>query len=715
LSLATETGGFKIGLEILARSEESLRVQEVPITFQERIHGSSKLGLGVMVSYLRQLKRLSGGAASLASAWRFGLVGLLGMLADYLVFQALHSAGCSLALSHTTSFVVAAALNYTLNARWSFRGPMGSFPAKGHLLSNFASFFAVGCLALAVRGGVLALFARTAGWTPAASIIPAVAAAAIVNYLGSAFFVFSQPFQKGRAASRWGLAAVGIVAYSVVLRLAYLGQIDLLPEEAYYWNYSQHLALSYLDHPPMVAWCIRLGTAVFGQNEFGVRACAILCWLVALGFTYSLAKNLYGKPVAVRAALLFACLPFFFGVGFFMMPDAPLVACWAGAAYFLERALLGGRRAAWLGAGACIGLGMLSKYTAALIGLSAAVYLLADPRSRRWLLSPAPWAGVLLAALCFSPVIFWNAANDWISFYFQGPRRWSHAEFHTPVLILFMIILVTPLGIAAFVQGVGALRRARRSEPAVPDSDSARKLRFVLIFTLIPLGVFLAASLRCETKLNWTGPLWVVALPAMALSLGAISRRKPGLDASAVLDACWKPTILCLLLLYGFTLHVTALGMPGVSPAVFPGMVRGLATNWEDVAGEVRTLEQQLEAETGQTPLVVGLDKYELASLLAFYRRNDQGAWRTAGKSLFGKRSLMYDYWYPREVQKGRPLLLVGTEVKDVRSPSIVATFERMGPIRELLVRREGVVVGKYYTRFAYGYTAQPVVDNSYQ
>jgi dolichol-phosphate mannosyltransferase len=46
---------------------------------------------------------------------------------------------------------------------------------------------------------------------------------------------------------------------------------ELLPEEAYYWNYSRHLDIGYLDHPPMVAWLIRLGTMVFGQNEFGVR------------------------------------------------------------------------------------------------------------------------------------------------------------------------------------------------------------------------------------------------------------------------------------------------------------------------------------------------------------------------------------------------------------------------------------------------------------
>ena len=50
----------------------------------------------------------------------------------------------------------------------------------------------------------------------------------------------------------------------------------MMPEETYYWNYARHLSFGYLDHPPMVAWLIRAATAVFGQNEFGVRAGALL-------------------------------------------------------------------------------------------------------------------------------------------------------------------------------------------------------------------------------------------------------------------------------------------------------------------------------------------------------------------------------------------------------------------------------------------------------
>ena len=42
----------------------------------------------------------------------------------------------------------------------------------------------------------------------------------------------------------------GFVVYAFALRLLYLGSVELLPEECYYWNYSRHLDIGYLDHPP---------------------------------------------------------------------------------------------------------------------------------------------------------------------------------------------------------------------------------------------------------------------------------------------------------------------------------------------------------------------------------------------------------------------------------------------------------------------------------
>jgi len=50
-------------------------------------------------------------------------------------------------------------------------------------------------------------------------------------------------------------------------------------DEAYYWTWSKEGAISFLDHPPLIAWFIQLSTALLGDNNFGVRfpACS-RCW-----------------------------------------------------------------------------------------------------------------------------------------------------------------------------------------------------------------------------------------------------------------------------------------------------------------------------------------------------------------------------------------------------------------------------------------------------
>ncbi|MFN5154505.1 MAG: glycosyl transferase, partial [Gemmatimonadota bacterium] len=54
----------------------------------------------------------------------------------------------------------------------------------------------------------------------------------------------------------WG-ALLGIL----LLRLIFAATVPLVPDEAYYWTWSRHLAGGYFDHPPMIAWLIAGGTA----------------------------------------------------------------------------------------------------------------------------------------------------------------------------------------------------------------------------------------------------------------------------------------------------------------------------------------------------------------------------------------------------------------------------------------------------------------------
>lgn len=247
---------------------------------------------------------------------------LLAALTDFIVFCVAVRTGMRITEAHLVSGALGLVLLYILKARG------GGARHHIHLLI-------VSALAVCLRGAVLGMFTNVWGWPAQAAVVPAILATLASAIPGFRYSLATSTWRLG-SGERWRVAVVGLVAISFLLRLFYMGQVELLPEDSYYWNYSQHLDLGYLDHPPMVAWLIWLGTHVFGGSEFGVRIGALCCAGVASFFSYRLTRNLFGEESALVALVLLQVMPFFFLAGLLMTPDAPLTAAWSATLYFLE-------------------------------------------------------------------------------------------------------------------------------------------------------------------------------------------------------------------------------------------------------------------------------------------------------------------------------------------------------------------------------------------
>ncbi|MCX5914504.1 MAG: glycosyltransferase family 39 protein [Deltaproteobacteria bacterium] len=469
------------------------------------------------------------------------LSALIGMVADFAFSNWFLSVGVPPGLSLFLSFFPSSILS---SSWWVLKW----IENKEKVRLDF--FIFIYLMALFLRGGIYDIFIRI-GWPVQASIIAVVIATVIHSYIGIAFIHLI----RNNPELRWKAISLAVAGYMFVLRLYYIGSVELLPQEAYYWLYARHLDIGYLDHPPMVAWIIWANSLVFGNSEFSIRFGAFLLWMAAAFFCFGLTRNLSGKTAGFVAICLFSVLPFFFAIGFVMTPDAPLTACWAGALYFLERALIGKKRLAWWGAGICVGLGMLSKYTIALLLPSALLFMLIDRESRGWLLRPEPFAAVLVSIFLFLPVIIWNAQHDWVSFIFQGPMRLrGELSFNLPQLLGSVILLLTPIGAAAVFSGFRKLRVKLIEE---------KQDVFSLVFLLCPFLVFFLFSFVRDVKLNWTGPLWIMALPIMAgqmISVYEASQR--GMDL--FLKRAWALTVIVCIFFWGASLHFLALGAPGI-------------------------------------------------------------------------------------------------------------------------------------------------------
>jgi dolichol-phosphate mannosyltransferase len=598
---------------------------------------------------------------------------LLAPLIDILAFCGFVGAGLSLRAGNAYAFAIGYAL--TLLLRWPDRG---EGPRQAWKLS--LRYAITGFMAVFLRAGVLAVLSQHWGWAPLISIVFATALGLAVT------------------APRWRNPAFGLIAYAFVLRLVYAGSVELMPEETYYWNYARHLDFGYLDHPPMVAWLIRIGTAIFGQTEFGVRAGALCCGLIASIFVYKLTRNLFGAAAALGALLLAQALPYFFLSGLLMTPDAPLVAAWAASLYFLERALIGNQARAWWLAGISLGLGMISKYSIALLGPVAVAFMLWDPPSRRWWRRSEPYVGALLALAVFSPVIIWNAQHDWASFAFQTSRRLAETpQFALHKLIGSILVLITPTGLLAVI---AMLRRRQPGED--PAADAARRRRLFGLAILFPLAIFAVFSLRHEVKLDWTGAPWTAALPAMAFVMtnGAKVGRLAGW-----IRAAWMPTVVAMLLILGAGLQYLVLGLPGVG---YDKHIEVVPVGWRDLSAHIVETARADRNETGRDVLIVGMDRYAIASELAFYGgAHTPTGLATANSHLFGGMGLMYGRWMPPKAQDGQNLLLVAWSPGELDDKFIRARVERLGPIEDDVLMRDGVIVRHYYHRLAFNYRSR--------
>lgn len=609
------------------------------------------------------------------SLLKFAMGGL-----DVLVVCLLLYSGKSLQVSQLAGFAVVAALYFASSAPPSARAAMplsAAWICTQRLLLVSA--------ALLLRGAVLALLAGRCQWAPQLAILLA-APAGLTVLLGAGPAVVS----IGASVPGWRTFVAALTVYSCVLRLLYAGSVELMPEETYYWNYAQHLDYGYLDHPPMVAWLIRASTALLGQTEFAVRAGALLCGALTSFFVYRLTRNVFGDVAALASLALTQALPFFFLSGFMMTPDSPLTASWAACLYFLERALVAEKSGAWWRAGIALGLGLISKYTILLLAFSAFMYTVREARSRRWLRRPEPYLAVLCALVIFSPVLIWNIEHHWASFAFQTSGRLAERpRFALPNLLGSVILLLSPVGALSLVLDF--------KHKDTQQSDARRLLAFA---TLIPLTVFFLFSLRHQVKLDWTGAPWVAALPL--LSSGMVWGGSKLGALRGWIRAAWQPTLAALMLIYAAGFYYLVLGWPGVG---YTAHIEVLPVGWRDLGRQILAVAEESQRQSGEFPVIVGMDRYAIASELAFQGgRILPAPPLTSSAHLFLGVGLMYEYWTPAASMASRTLLLVAFDPHDLQGRYVEPRAARLGPIETVALSRDGKPVRDMYYRFAYDY-----------
>ena len=712
-TLRTDVPGFKIGFEVIARGGDQLSVHEIPIVFHDRFEGFSKMSKKVIFDYLTQVVQLSGIQTTLFTPARLLTLMVLGVLIDNLSFSFLASAYQSPAAANIFALTLGCSLIFYAFFRF-WKGTDDSRTITSfHLV---AGLFAL-ALGISLQGGMYLVFRGV-------SVLPDAGAFFCASLAGMGLFisllvvfVFSG-YRQLDSRVRLRIGAAGLVGFGVLLRLVYLGLPELMEQEAYYWNYANHFALSYLDHPPMAATLIWLGTALFGTNEFGVRIAGFFCWFITAYFSYRLSSKLFCRSAAIGAVVLVAWLPFYFGAGLIITPDAPLLAAWSALLYFLYRALIAGDNGSWVGVGVSLGLGMISKYTIVLLGPAILCFMLFDRKARGWFLRPAPYLAILIAAIIFLPVIIWNYQHEWASFLFQGEHRVTGRTFFTTHRLAgYILLILTPAGVLGLFyflfRGNRFFTAAGGRSGNLKERGIDRTYGFLLLMIASPLLVFLLFSFTREVKLNWTAPLWLALLPFLGCTVMSVCGCA-GVALLQLVHRLWIPTVLVTALVFSIAMHYVTLGLPGVPHAPGPFL-----TGWKALSKDIEQIVDQVEQDTGNRPVVIGMNPYQISSGLAFYRTRNmleeaaedpaRGAEETVGWHLFGWNALMYGYWANPADYQGRNIIVVASSRIRAESPYFQKRVRGEGPIFTLYARKDGQKVARFFIRQLYDYRPVPV------
>ncbi len=330
---------------------------------------------------------------------------------------------------------------------------------------------------------------------------------------------------------------------------------------------------------------------IAGDTAFGVRLVPILLAIPMSWAVYRTAEILFGDVRIAALAVILLNATMMVGAGTVIVtPDSPLMVTSAFVLLFQAKVLQTGRGIWWLAVGAAVGCALVSKYTALFFGVQILLWLVLAKDMRRWLVSPWPYLGGVLAFAIFSPVVLWNADHQWVSFIKQLGR--ARVEGMTlkflAETIPAQIAFATP---SVFILGALGLYALLKRSESTSDRNAAARTPINTSFWIIFI-YFIWHSLHARVEANWLGlvyPAFSIAASYAAFGRTWTAREQRTID----LSRRWALPI-------GVALFVALIVQ--TNTGLFTGFrrdltVRAVAVGWRELANEIEATAHSHRSE----------------------------------------------------------------------------------------------------------------------
>ena len=257
-----------------------------------------------------------------------------------------------------------------------------------------------------------------------------------------------------RVSGRTWVVGFALTKLALLLLAATYTGYGYFRDELYFLDAAKHLALGYVDFPPLVALTGAAVRATLGISPVALRllpaAAGALVIILAGLMAQELGAGRFGQAVAALACLL---APMLLAVDSFLSMNAFDQLWWALLAYLIIRLLRRDRPRLWLLCGAVVGLGLLTKESilAWSLTLVAGLALSAD---RRHLRSRWFWLGSSLALLLLGPYLFWQSANGWPAVEFGKGYAGELVRHSAPGFALQQVMGMNPASVLLSMAGL---------------------------------------------------------------------------------------------------------------------------------------------------------------------------------------------------------------------------------------------------------------------
>ncbi len=457
------------------------------------------------------------------------------------------------------------------------------------------------------------------------------------------------------------------------IRFIFIGIMGIMPQDAYYDFYAQHLDLSYYDHPPMIAYLLRLFTSLFGKKVFALKLADTTVTLLTIVCFFRLARKFLSESKARMATVLLISTLMISILSLISTPDVPLMLCWTLSLNFLHEAVFKKKNIYWIWAGIFTGLSFDSKYTAVFLVFGLLGFLVIAKPYRKLMVSP--W--IFLYGICFAitilPVVVWNVRNGFASFKFQSEGRVQEGLQIDPSgfagVLGHQSAILLPLLFFSLIYFIYRILRKYRIRFARIPADQL----FLLCFFIPLFAGFFCISFIYWVKLNWMMPAYITGIIWVA--------------------RYWNKKWLRYQLFFSVALHL----LLAVEIIWYIVPIRSDDTwfGWSAFSGKVETMRKQ-----HPDAFIFSADDYKTAAVLNFYL--DEMVY---SRNVVGEKALQFDFiGTDLKDLDGRDAIYIDSNPRfsDLKNegatipPSYYSYFDRIISLDPILIEKNGRVERKF-------------------